>query len=810
MKNRLLIVDDDHSVRKVLERILQKEGYECFTAEDAESARELLKSGTFDMLLCDIIMPGESGLDLIRFCSGTYSNMGVIIITGIADPEFAREVFTIGPYGYIVKPFSNEQIVITVENALRRFELENAQKRRSEELETMVQARTIALQETIERLKDAKNSLEESEKKFRTVIEKAGEGIAIVQARKYVYVNQSLLGMFGYENPEEIVGQSMKKILHPDEWERLLRTHDRRMAGEEVPSRFLFKGVKKTGEEVIVEVSVVRINYDGKNASLAFFRDVTENIRIQSALKESENRFKAIFENAPVGIKIVSAQSRKIVTINRAGETILGRSRNEIVNRPCWEFVCPESKESCTFIHAEKENSSRETTIAGPDGQCIQVTKTMAPFSLEKGDFFIEIFTDITDQKRAAAELKKAHREKEEVIKSIPSILIGVTPEGLVSQCNPVMERVFGISAAEILHRPFSQCGIPWDWPRVEAAVADCLKKNHLVSLEKLRFTQPDGKEGFLGVTFTPVESDNAHRKGFLMIGANITSRITLELQLAQARKLEAIGQLAAGIAHEINTPTQYINDNILFFRDAFNDMKPALEHYRDLPEKLLKEGVTEALLAAIWENISGPNMDYLLSEIPEALEQTLEGVDRVSTIVRSMKEFSHPGVKEKTAVDINRAIENTVVVSRNEWKYTANLETDLDPGLPPVFCLPAEVNQVLLNIITNAAHAIGGGIEDGDTEKGLIKISTRVKGDSAEIEISDSGGGIPEDAQPRIFEPFFTTKEVGKGTGQGLAISRSVIVDKHGGTLTFATKQGEGTSFFIRLPLEKNGNGDL
>ena len=169
------------------------------------------------------------------------------------------------------------------------------------------------------------------------------------------------------------------------------------------------------------------------------------------------------------------------------------------------------------------------------------------------------------------------------------------------------------------------------------------------------------------------------------------------------------------------------------------------------------------------------------------------------------MKEFSHPGAKEKTAVDINRAIENTVTVSRNEWKYVARLETDLDPLLPPVWCLPAELNQVILNMITNAAHAVGDVVGDGSDKKGLITISTLSKGDVVEIRISDTGAGIPEKIRSRVFDPFFTTKEVGKGTGQGLAISRSVIVDKHGGAITFETEQGKGTSFIIHLPATMN-----
>ena len=191
----------------------------------------------------------------------------------------------------------------------------------------------------------------------------------------------------------------------------------------------------------------------------------------------------------------------------------------------------------------------------------------------------------------------------------------------------------------------------------------------------------------------------------------------------------------------------------------------------------------------------------YLLEEIPKAIEQSLEGVTRVSTLVRAMKEFSHPGTKEKIPLDLNRAIESTTTVTRNEWKYLADLETEFDPSLPMIPCHVGEFNQVILNLIINAAHAIADVIGKEGSTKGKIKIETRNCPEWAEIRIQDTGSGIPEKVRARIFDPFFTTKEIGKGTGQGLAIARSVVVDKHGGSIHFETEVGKGTTFIIRLP---------
>ena len=179
-----------------------------------------------------------------------------------------------------------------------------------------------------------------------------------------------------------------------------------------------------------------------------------------------------------------------------------------------------------------------------------------------------------------------------------------------------------------------------------------------------------------------------------------------------------------------------------------------------------------------------------------------MEGIDRVAKIVRAMKEFSHPGNEGKVASDVNKLIENTITVAHNEWKYVADLVTDFDASLPFVPCITGEFNQVILNLIVNAAHAIGDRIKEEGSQKGLITISTRALAETVEVRVEDTGTGIPEEARSKVFYPFFTTKPVGKGTGQGLAIAHAVIVKRHGGTLTFETETGKGTAFIIHLPI--------
>jgi len=278
---------------------------------------------------------------------------------------------------------------------------------------------------------------------------------------------------------------------------------------------------------------------------------------------------------------------------------------------------------------------------------------------------------------------------------------------------------------------------------------------------------------------------------GLVLNLRDVTDRHRLETELRHAQKLESVGQLAAGIAHEINTPVQFVGDNVRFLRDAFDGLILALEPLAAAPDG---ERGTRAEPTA---GGGGSDLGFLTEEVPLAIDQTLQGVERIATIVRAMKAFGHPSSEEKAPADLNQAARNTLIVANNAFKYVADVVTELGE-LPPVWCHLGDINQVFLNLIVNAAHAM----EDKRAGRGKLGVRTRVDGEQVEIAISDTGAGIPEALRDRVFDAFFTTKEVGRGTGQGLAIVRSVVVDKHGGSIRFDTEAGAGTTFFIRLPI--------
>jgi signal transduction histidine kinase len=272
-----------------------------------------------------------------------------------------------------------------------------------------------------------------------------------------------------------------------------------------------------------------------------------------------------------------------------------------------------------------------------------------------------------------------------------------------------------------------------------------------------------------------------------------------MESELRLAQRLEAVGHLAAGVAHEINTPMQFVGDSVRFVNGAFDDVRAQGKAYNAICVDAAEGRDDEAaILARIRQAEDDADVEYLDERVPAAFERTLDGVGRVTTIVAAMKTFSRPTQVEQAHADINEALRSTLVVAQNEYKYVADVETEFGE-IPPIMCNVGELNQVFLNLIVNAAHAISETMASGPAERGAIRVRTARDDDDAVITISDSGPGVPDEIRERIFDQFFTTKDVGKGTGQGLAIATS-IVGRHGGSLML--ESGPMTSFAIRLPI--------
>ncbi len=564
-----------------------------------------------------------------------------------------------------------------------------------------------------------------------------------------------------------------------------------------------------------LETRVAERTADLVSANRLLQEEIAARERFQDELRRSEEKHRRFFEEFPVGVYVARLDGGgELLAANPALVRLFGYDSVEELMR------VPEGVRHVDALDHERvvqqlrlsgAVADQELRFRRKDGTFFwgRVTARVCGEAFPGQNCFLGVIEDITDRRRAEEAGRREHRLNERLLAAIPSILIGIDGEGRITQWNRAAEHVFGRPAGEMLGQPLCGCGLSWDWSAIRAGIETCRAAGQPRELTAMRCPRPDGAERVIRMSVSPLGGSQGVWEGCLLTGIDITDRHLLETQLRQAQKLESIGQLAAGIAHEINTPTQFVGDNIRFLTDAFMDLRTLLARHDELLAQARRVPALAETVAQVEAARETADIEYLASEIPNALEQSLEGIARIARIVRAMKDFSHPGGQEKQAVDLNRAIESTVTVARNEWKYVADLELDLDPSVPPVPCLPNEFNQVVLNLIINAAHAIADVVGDGSHGKGLITVSTR-RGDGwVEVRVRDTGTGIPEEIQGRIFDPFFTTKEVGRGTGQGLSIARTVVVKKHGGTIDFETGPGKGTTFIIRLPLEPAERGE-
>jgi len=527
--------------------------------------------------------------------------------------------------------------------------------------------------------------------------------------------------------------------------------------------------------------------------------------------RESEQKFSVIAESAQDAIIMIN-DSGNVVYWNRAAEQIIGYAGNEAIGKNLHHLIAPtryhddHAQAFMQFIstgEGMRVGKTIELNALHKDGHEMHVELSISAVRLKGRWHAIGIMRDISARKRIETDLLKSRNTYQTLVDNLPQCVYYRDKDSVYVSCNRQYARDLGIEVSEIQGKT--------DFDFYPADLAAAIQADDKSIIESGQISSREDyllrgeEERYIQTVKTPLRDEQGQPLGVLGIFWDITEqkrteqqRQSIEIQLRHAQKLEAVGQLAAGIAHEINTPTQFVNDNTHFLQDAFADYGRLIEAC----QQLLETAGDSAQATVVRELAEEIDVDYLRTEVPQALEQSLEGLARITRIVQAMKEFSHPGTEEKTATDLNRAIETTIDVSRNEWKYHADMTTELDPALPKVAVLPGEFNQVMLNLIVNAAHAIAAKVGDAG-DKGEIRITTRWAEGWVEIRVQDSGAGMPEAVQKRIFEPFFTTKEVGKGSGQGLAIAWSVIVDKHQGGIEVASEEGQGTTFSIRLPIE-------
>ncbi len=725
------------------------------------------------------------------------------------------------------------------------------------------------LEEIIERLeislneKLLKDKLEKKEKHFRSIFKHANDAIVVVNSKgEIIDYNKTAKYFFGFS--DETLNKKMITDLDESlaiEKLNVLAKISKTLTDENVERETLRFINHVTGNEMFCEITVSNWQLEEEVFFALIFRDITlriigerkiryrsefENLIATISARFIESGFEKIEENIEFALQLMSeflGADRACVflidylqqnlsckyewaknerTIDKLQNMNLGLF-SEILNSLTSEQVVlvsegTENKQFSAYLRLRKIRSALGIALYEDDKFTgfIGFEFTNKVFRLHREDIsLLVLFGKIIDSEILHFSFENKRREYEsqlrkmkEVIEQSPLAIVITDTEGNIEYVNPKFVETTGYESYEVLGKN----------PRF--LKSDYTTKDEYKKLWEtiksgkqwkgvFRNKKKNGEYFWESAIIIPVKDTNGEITNFLAIKEDITEQIKMKNELDLSRKMEAIGQLASGIAHEINSPLQFISGNIEFIGNAFEDF---LKYIKET-ETEIKENIPDNFLGEVEKIIKTEkekfDIEYLQNEIPEAISQTKEGIEKVTKIVKTMKEYAHPHSGKKEPADIVKAIENTVLLTRNAWKYVADVETDLCENPPRVYCNIDLINQALINVFVNAAQAIEEKIGNRPETKGLIKIETECSNDFITIKISDNGIGIPNEYLDKIFEPFFTTKEVGKGTGQGLALVHDIIVNKHGGTINVETKPNEGTTFIIKLPLkEEDENG--
>ncbi len=783
---RILCVEDDRTLARLLHRYLTREEFEVELAFDGEEALARLAREDFDLLLLDHSLPGCDGLEVLRILRGRGDTIPIIMVTGTGSTTMAVEAMKLGASDYIHKGMEGE-ILQLLTMRVRRVLAEHAHD----------QAKIRA-----------DEALRESQRRLDLTLKATAIGVwewSVVENRmSWDETTCRLAGITPAEVPRRM--EDYLTSVHEEDRSLVRGTLERHLASRE-DFQLEYRILRPDGEERYVAVRG-RVVCDAQGAPqrlLGVCQDVTERrlaeeelVRQRFLLGERLKEMQCLYAVSRLleipGLSVRQLVEKAADIIPRAwtyNEVAVARVRigdheahSANYRDSLWKLAFPVQVHG--RVVGAVEVGYAEPCPAGDEG----------PFSAEERMLLKDVAERLgraVERSAAEAEARTLRQRMEFILAATKTGMDIIDENHFVRYVDPGWGASYGDFTGRKCHEYFHGRRAPCD---------GCGLVKALETKETVVYETQLTREGDRPVQVTTFPFQDESGKWMVaQVCVDVSERKRMERELVQAHKLEAVGQLAAGIAHEINTPTQYIGDNIRFLGDGFADLGRVLAHVGEMVRAARGGAVPPERIAELASLLEEAEVDYLREEIPAAIRQALEGIEQVATIVRAMKEFSHPADEEKQPVDLNRALQSTLTVSRNTWKHLAQVNLDLEPALPPVQGLAGQLNQVFVNLIVNAAQAIAA--RGDDTKKGAITIRTRYDGDEVEVAVEDSGVGIPEAVSDRVFDPFFTTKEVGEGSGQGLSIAHAIVTRGHGGTIRFHSTPGEGTTFIVRLPCE-------
>ncbi len=798
----VLVVDDSPEHLRLLSAVLTRGGLVPRPVTSGRLAIEAAASDPPDLILMDVLMPEMSGLEVCRQFKQDprLRDVPVIFISALEGADDKVEAFRAGGVDYVCKPFQEQEVLERIKTHLRLRRLHVDLISRIAPYVSHSRHTVLVVDDDIQFLRILAEILSRDDFDVVTA-QDAGQAIALLEKSLpcMILLDVEMPGTKGFALCRRI-------------------KHDPRTA--HVPVALVSSRVQES--DVKEGIAAGAVDYIKKpfdmdevrmrvRMQIHLHEALSEQQQLHKHLRESEQSLKAMFEQASVGMAVVSAEG-KMLRVNRRLCEILGYTADEFLKLRFQDMTHPDDlaadlEANRAMRSGAMPNYSREKRYLRKDGSIVWVKLAVGPVRDAAGrlEYFLSVYEDITERKRAEDELQSAKAFLDSSINAVADPIFVkdekrrfvLVNNALCAMVGRAREGLLGEDGDDMF--PKDQVAV---FREMDADVLESGEENvneeslsnlstgqvRTIVTRKTRYVDPTGKRFLVGVI------------------RDITDRTHLETELGHARKLEAVGQLASGIAHEINTPTQFVGDGVHFLREAFDGYRRLVIQYRRAVEVIATAGGHEALVSEIRETEEDIDLFYLDANVPGSLESCLDGVSRISTIVRAMKEFAHPDQKEMAPADLNKALQTTLAIAKNEYKYVAEVTTEFG-DLPSVICHVGDLNQVFLNLIVNAAHAIGDVVGQGGG-KGRIRIRTCSEGEMVRVDIADSGSGVPEAIRHRIFDPFFTTKGVGKGSGQGLAIARSIVATKHRGSLTFESEVGKGTTFTIRLPVGDSVGG--
>lgn len=822
MEKFIIIGSSDKKIIKAVTHALKNTEYAVSEVIDnGDSIQKYINKAKSNLLIIDDDI--QSTIPVCKILDNILSKhlISVLFITNIDNKCLIDRINNNPGIHYIFKPIKKESLLFGIENAFLNL------------------------------------NLQQRIKTYKTLFENIVEPVLIFAQdnHKILDCNQAFLDKYGYTKEE--LHKMTPFDLHPE--------HEHELVAEKInivnkDKFFEYHHVSKLGRIFNVEIKSNEIVYNGKKAFISIIHDITQAKKTEQKIKKNAEQAKLIFEIGKrlskrkdidrlikytaeiirktfnyygvaillfdndmeyIYLKGISGGYRKIFPPDmkiKKDTGIIGKAA-----RTKKTVLCKNTDVDPDFFRINYEKTKSELVVpiisknlslgvidiqsdelnafSEEDARTIEIISSQVAISIENAKLYQSLQQKLTQVESAQKDLKKTHQELDKIFNTAIDGIMVIDKKLNIHKINNSLLEFLNINNDDALNKKCysvlkSDLCNTLDCPIYKISKKITKYTNSNVTIH----TKSGDKK--CTISSSPFFINKDEFVGIVSSVHDLTEYNAMQTKLLQSQKLLSIGQLAAGIAHEINTPTQYVGDNVRFFKQSFEEILELLKKTDTLIAQIESGNPDPRLVNEIVELKQNIGIEFLATEIPSAIDQTLDGIERIAKIVLAMKEFAHPGVTEKTMTDINRAIETTTTIARNRWKYVSDLELDLDPDLPSILCYVDEFNQVILNLIVNAADAIEEKTGKNSPEKGLIKIKTENAGEFINIYIQDTGNGIPDSIKDKIFDPFFTTKEVGKGTGQGLAISYSVIVDKHNGKLSFISQQGKGTTFKIELPV--------